>query len=141
VPLPSSPPSPQRRRRRSSPPEPRPRRRSPPPPRFPPIRPLGKFPLPLLFLPMPSPSKMAHPSSFPALSGEPAVARRPRAIRAVRSVRTAQIKRGRTPLIQSTVDRWTGSTALVHRLRHACVIAYVMLASSRPTTARHVALP
>jgi hypothetical protein len=69
---------PERRRRRSSPPEPRPRRRSPPPPCFPPLRPLGKFPLPLLFLSMPSPSKMAHQSSLPAIAGEPAAGSRPR---------------------------------------------------------------
>jgi hypothetical protein len=34
---------------------------------------------------------------------------------AVRSRRTVQIKRDRVPLRRSTVDRWTGSTAPVHR--------------------------
>jgi hypothetical protein len=76
APLPFSPPSPQQRRRRSSPPEPRPRRRSPPPPCLPPLRPLGKFSLPLLFLFMPFPWFLVHGNTLPASPANLAGARR-----------------------------------------------------------------
>jgi hypothetical protein len=147
---------------RTAPPPPRntaataaPRRRSPPPAPLPPLQAPGEPKHPPLSLLVSFPCDLRHGSAFPAFSGEPAAAaaawRRRRCLAAAavayRPPRPSdedlrpRLKGLRTP---SPGPRWTGGPGppgRSTRLRHRHVMLTSLLASARPTTARHVSPP